>query len=148
MNHLLNRGFFIARSVASTDVSASNWFLRPWYAKLWWSAIPVWWAGKAAATTVEPLAQFYDSSASGFLNVLFFPMTALLVLGLGFARHWLGGFLGPGAGMMAELTELADAESEHVRAFEDLNATTDIHDPRSGGLYVGNPFSLQHPGRH
>ncbi len=126
---------------------ASDWLWRRWYAKLWWSAIPVWWLGMAAASASEPLAHFYDGALAGFFNVLFFPMTALLVLGVGFARHWIDGFVVIGTDMSADGTEIAAAEEEYLRAFEDLNATTDIYDPRSGGLYIGNPLSFQHPDR-
>lgn len=43
----------------------------------------------AASLKIPLLAEFYTSALAGFLNVLFFPMTALLVLGIGFAREWL-----------------------------------------------------------
>jgi hypothetical protein len=125
----------------------SEWLWRRWYAKLWWSAIPVWWIGMAAAGASEPLARFYDGALAGFLNLLFFPMTALLVLGVGFVRHWIDGFVDSRTGGSADSTEIAAAEDEYVRAFEDLNATIDIYDPRSGGLYIGNPLSFQHPDR-
>jgi len=131
--------------------SVSEWLWRPWYAKLWWSTIPVWWIGMATAGANEPLARFYDSAAAGFLNVLFFPMTALLVLGVGFVRHWIDGFTRQSGGSVPpddELAEIAAREEENDRTFEALNAMTDIHDPRSDGLYIGNPLSLQHPGRH
>jgi len=127
--------------------SAAEWLWRPWYAKLWWSAIPVWWIGMAAASANEPLERFYDSAAAGFLNVLFFPLTALLVLGVGFARHWVDGFVATGTGMSADGADIAAAEEEYLRAFEDLNATTDIYDPRSGAIYVGNAISPNNGGR-
>lgn len=131
--------------------SPSEWLWRPWYAKVWWSAIPVWWIGMAAASVNEPLDRLYDSAAAGFLNVIFFPMTALLVLGVGFAQHWVDGFARQSDGGVPpddELAEIAAREEENDRTFEALNAMTDIHDPRSDGLYIGNPLSLQHPGRH
>jgi len=102
----------------------------------------------AVASAFEPISRFYDSAAAGFLNILFFPMTALTVLGLGYVRHLFDGFVQPGAMKTGDFDDLADAEEEYLRAFDEINATTDIHDPRSGGLYIGNPFSLQHPGRH
>ncbi|OHT19449.1 hypothetical protein BHE75_01434 [Sphingomonas haloaromaticamans] len=102
----------------------------------------------AVASAFEPLSRFYDSAAAGILNILFFPMTALMVLGVGYVRHWIDGFVQAGAMKTGDFADLADAEEEYLRAFDEINATTDIHDPRSGGLYIGNPFSLQHPGRH
>ena len=147
VNQIADASIRIDQAKAADRLLASNWLWRPWYAKLWWSAIPVWWVGMAAANASEPLARFYDGGAAGFLNVLFFPMTALLVLGVGFARHWIDGYVATGTGMLVDGAEIAAAEEEHLRAFEDLNATTDIYDPRSGGLYIGNPLSFQHPDR-
>lgn len=129
------------------NVSASRWLWRPWYAKVWWSTIPVWWIGMAVSSANEPLERFYDSAAAGFLNVLFFPLTALLVLGVGFVRHWIEGFVATGTGMSANGAEIAVAEEEYLRGFEDLNATTDIYDPRSGAIYVGNAISPNNGGR-
>jgi len=101
----------------------------------------------AGASVIEPLSRFYDSAAAGFLNVLFFPMTALLVLGIGYAQSWLDGFMRPGASTTTNFADLADVEDEYLRAFEEINATTDIHDPRSGTLYVGNAISPNNGGR-
>jgi len=121
--------------------SASEWLWRPWYAKLWWSAIPVWWIGMAAASVNEPLARFYDSAAAGVLNVLFFPMTALLVLGVGFVRHWIDGYVESGPG---KPSEVGGFEVRHANDFARLDPSIDIFDPRSGTLYVGNPENQTH----
>ncbi|SNS68131.1 hypothetical protein SAMN06295912_11255 [Sphingomonas laterariae] len=129
---------------------ASDWLWRPWYAKLWWAAIPLWWAGMAAASVAEPLAGFYESAAAGFLNIVFFPVTALMVLGVGYAQSLLAAFhTQSDSGSLSNETAaaIADLWEEHERGMENLSAAFDIHDPRSGGLYVGNPLSLQHPGR-
>ncbi len=135
---------------AAPRLKLADWLWRPWYAKAWWATIPVWWIGMAASTKVAPLEAFYDSAPAGFLNVLFFPMTALMVLGVGFAQHWLATFPKAGDGVpISEETaaRVAKLWEEHERGMEDLHAGTDIHDPRSGGLYIGNPLSLQHPNR-
>src|SRR3546814_17984770 len=68
---------------------ARDWLWKPWYAKLWWAAIPVYWAGAAASLKLPALAEFYTSALAGYLNMLFFPLTTLLVLGFGFIRAWL-----------------------------------------------------------
>lgn len=136
-----------AKTAGNARPSASDWLWRPWYAKLWWSAIPIWWAGMAVASAFEPISRFYDSAAAGFLNILFFPMTALMVLGVGYAQSWLDGFTRPGASTTTNFADLADVEDEYLRAFEEINATTDIHDPRSGTLYVGNAISPNNGGR-
>lgn len=121
--------------------SASEWLWRPWYAKVWWSAIPVWWIGMAAASVSEPVARFYDGALAGFLNVLFFPMTALLFLGVGFVRHWIDGFVAVGAGPSSEVGGMAVG---HASEFARLDPSIDIFDPRSGTLYVGNPENQTH----
>ncbi|MBO9379514.1 hypothetical protein GG804_22330 [Sphingomonas histidinilytica] len=122
-----------------------DWLWRPWYAKLWWAAIPVWWVGLAASTKVAPLAEFYSSALAGFLNVFFFPMTALMVLGVGWARmrlDHLSAVETEGYELDGEtLMQIRQARERHMEAFSNLNAATDIYDPRSGTLYVGNSLS-------
>ncbi|QUT07220.1 hypothetical protein KFK14_07360 [Sphingobium phenoxybenzoativorans] len=133
-----------ATELAAPQLKAAVWLWRPWYAKAWWAAIPVWWIGMAASTKVAPLEAFYDNAPAGFLNVLFFPMTALMVLGVGRAQHWLAGFASKGEGGPlcdeAPVT-IANVWEEHDRAMKDLRAGTDMFDPRSGTLWIGNPIS-------
>lgn len=122
----------------------STWLWKPWYAKLWWTAIPVWWTGLAASNMSDFLADFYGSAFAGVLNVLFMPMTALVVLGAAYVRDWMDSFVGQGDGrpltdeeeedLMAEL-----AHQEHMRFVVEMRRVTNIYDPRSGGLWVGNP---------
>ena len=83
---------------AAPRLRLADWLWRPWYAKAWWATIPVWWIGMAASTKIAPLEAFYDSAPAGFLNVLFFPMTALLALGVGYAQDWLTAFAPQGEG--------------------------------------------------
>ncbi|WP_333837401.1 hypothetical protein [Novosphingobium sp.] len=130
-----------AKTAGNARPSASNWLWRPWYAKLWWSAIPIWWAGMAVVSAFEPLSRFYDSAAAGFLNVLFFPITALMVLGVGYVRHWLDGFVQPGA---ATTADPVGTDSVRQRDFYRVDPSVDIFDPRSGTIYVGNPENETH----
>ena len=128
----------------------SAWLWRPWYAKLWWTAIPIWWLGMAATTRVDVLAAFYGGALAGYLNVLFFPMTALMVLGVGYVRERLDGFVGPGDGTpLSEEEALAVTKhvwEEHDRAMKNLRAGSDVFDPRSGPLWIGNPLNPLNPG--
>lgn len=134
----------LANGMERPQRKLADWLWRPWFAKLWWIAIPAWWVGMAVSTKVTLLTAFYDSALAGFLNVLFSPLTALMVLGVGYVRHLLAR---PSvAGVRGSLSDdassnIADFWEQHDRAFEDLNASTDIHDPRSGALYIGNPIS-------
>ena len=121
----------------------SAWLWKPWYAKLWWTAIPVWWLGMAASTKVESLAGFYGGALAGFLNVLFMPMTALVVLGAGYVRDWMDSVVGQGEGRPLSDEEEEDllAEEtlqEQIRFMNDMRLGTNIFDPRSGGLWIGN----------
>ncbi len=135
---------------AAPRLKAGEWLWRPWYAKAWWAAIPAWWIGMAVSTKVAPLQAFYDSAIAGFLNILFFPITALMVLGVGYVQNSLAGFASQGEGgplsdeARARITDLWE---EHERGMEDLHASTDVFDPRSGPLWIGNPLSFQYPGR-
>jgi len=141
---------YSAKTAGNARPSASNWLWRPWYAKLWWFAIPIWWAGMGGASVIEPLSRFYDSAAAGFLNVLFFPMTALMVLGVGYAQSWLAA-VRPQSGGYPRFDAASAAADElweqHEGGIEDLHASTDILDPRSGPLWIGNPLSSQWPNR-
>lgn len=135
----------------STDLRLSHWLWRPSYAKLWWTAIPVWWTGMAASAHMAALESFYDSAFAGFLNILFYPLTALMVLGVGYARAWLAQFPSRAgvSPLRADETDavVAQLEAEEERAVKAFKARTDMYDPRSGGLYIGTPTSFQHPNR-
>ena len=54
-----------ATESAAPQLKAADWLWRPWYAKAWWAAIPVWWIGMAASTKIAPLEAFYDSALAG-----------------------------------------------------------------------------------
>jgi len=130
----------------------SAWLWKPWYAKLWWTAVPVWWLGLAASIEVEFLASFYGGALAGFLNVLFLPMTALVVLGAGYVREWMDSFVGQGDEL--PLTDEEEEEEfrarrrweEHHRIMSEMGKGTDMFDPRSGALWIGNPLNPQNPG--
>ena len=125
---------------------ASDWLWHPWYAKLWWSAVPVYWIGAAASVKIEALAGFYDTAFAGYCNVLIFPMTALLVLGVGFARAWIDAI------PVGKATLSCDAELDWPdRGFGRPHWSVDPLDPRSGSLWIGsrrNPHSGVPHGRH
>jgi len=115
---------------------ASDWLWHPWYAKLWWSAVPVYWIGAAASVKIEALAGFYDTAFAGYCNVLFFPMTVLLVLGVGFARAWIEALPTDGA--------VPWSEQEIIWPRHELgkpDPSIDMFDPYSGTLYIGNALN-------
>ncbi|PKP95782.1 MAG: hypothetical protein CVT74_18665 [Alphaproteobacteria bacterium HGW-Alphaproteobacteria-13] len=44
-----NRPFYPALNAEIQQPAAADWLWRPWYAKLWWAAIPIYWAAAAAS---------------------------------------------------------------------------------------------------
>jgi hypothetical protein len=125
---------------------ARDWLWRPWYAKLWWIAIPLYWITATASLKIPALWAFFETALAGYLNVLFFPFTALLVLGFGFVRAWLDT---PTADTGHPLTDEEIDELERFRIEQEmlwnppdhLRPVGDIHDPTSGTIYIGNPIS-------
>ncbi len=67
---------------------AADYLWHPWYAKLWWAAIPVYWLPAGGIFKIDLVTEFYSSAAAVYLNILFLPLTALVVLGFGYARAW------------------------------------------------------------
>jgi hypothetical protein len=130
--------------------TAGDWLWKPWYAKIWWAAIPLYWAIATASLKIPALASFFKTALAGYLNVLFFPMTALLVLGFGFVRAWLD------TPETDEWEPLPDAEIDELEELRMLDEewpprpdpAFDMYDPLSGGLFIGNPLSPQYPRRH
>jgi hypothetical protein len=108
---------------------ASDWLWRPWYAKLWWAAIVIYWLGMAASVKVVLLEEFYTGALAGFLNIAFFPPLALMVLGLGYAREWFA------------WSDWEFVEPTHEQMFPKRSVGgmrdpySDPLDPRSGALH-------------
>lgn len=69
--------------------NASDWLWRPGYAKLWWAAIAVYWSGKLGSYWSSVLDDVYTTALAGYLNIVFYPFTALMVLGASFVHSWM-----------------------------------------------------------
>ena len=126
----------------SDELRLRNWLWRPWYAKLWWSGVPVYWLGMLATLKLDALAEVYRSAAGGFLNVLFFPPIVAIVLSFGFLRHWL-------ASLPAhDPDEMDDGGLWNSRRFgpSRMPRQFDPPDPASGPLWVGNTLNPMNPG--
>lgn len=67
-------------------VRLRDYFWRPRIAKIWWTGSLAWWAGFALAQQTGWFLEFYETVAAGYLNVLFYPMTIVAVLGVPFIR--------------------------------------------------------------
>lgn len=116
---------------------AADWLWRPWYAKLWWAAIPIYWLPAGAPFKIDVLVGFYSSGIAQYLNIVFLPITALVVLGFGYARALRD------AGYWSE-----DYHPEHNRASALYRRTPgsppaylDPLSPLSGSMWVGSSES-------
>jgi len=67
----------------------SQWAWSPWYAKLWWACSALYWSGKLASWFSPDLDTVYTSAAAGYLNVAFYPLVPLIVLGVGYVGDWM-----------------------------------------------------------
>lgn len=123
---------------AIPPLRASDYLWRPWYAKLWWAGIGVYWTCAALSFSNATLAVFFESALAGYLNILFLPMTALAILGFGFARAWLD---------RAEWVD-DDEERRFGRAVGAPPPEMDILDPRSGFLWINHPRNRARRGGH
>ncbi|BBC73261.1 conserved hypothetical protein [Altererythrobacter sp. B11] len=122
----------------------SAWLWSPWYAKVWWTTIPIWWVGMAMSTRVDAMAVFYRGALAGYLNILFFPLTALMVLGVGYVRERLDSFVRPGDGMpLSDEDDFFERRrrEENNRFLDGIGKGTDMFNPRSGPLWIGNPLN-------
>lgn len=102
----------------------SDWLWRPWYAKLWWATVPIYWGGRIASVKETALVSLYDTLVAGYLAVFCNPLIILLLLGFGFIRakldrgEWV---ITPGVPVWTQR-----------KPGEMLDPTLDPTDPRSG----------------
>lgn len=68
---------------------ASDWLWRPWYAKLWCTCIAIYCTGKLGSYWSPALDEIYMTALAGYLNVILYPLTALMLLGVGFVHAWI-----------------------------------------------------------
>ncbi|PTR12617.1 MULTISPECIES: hypothetical protein [unclassified Novosphingobium] len=70
--------------VPAPHIRLRDYLWHPRIAKIWWSGSLAWWAGFALAQQTGWLLDFYETATSGYLNILFYPMTTAAVLGVPF----------------------------------------------------------------
>ncbi len=73
----------VAKLTVPRSLRAADYLWRPWYAKAWWIAIPLYWL-PAGTTRGAALEAFYSSKYALATNLLFLPITAILILGFGY----------------------------------------------------------------
>ncbi|WP_342250353.1 hypothetical protein [Sphingomonas sp. OTU376] len=68
-------------------LSDSIW--KPWYAKLWWVAMPIYWLPASGRTGIEIVDAFYRSKLFPYTSPFFHPLTAFLILAFGYLSRRL-----------------------------------------------------------
>lgn len=119
-----------AAGVTRQRSRARDYFWRPWYAKAWWLAIPVYWLPAGGPTRIDALAGFYESGWAILPNIVFIPITALLVLGFGYCKR-----------LYAEAEPFDEMDEEDLLGRGQPgrpSPTMDMFNPRSGPLWIGN----------
>lgn len=109
---------------------ASDYFWKPWYAKLWWAAIPLYWAPAGGPTRIASLGDFYESGYAVVTNIVFLPVTALLILGFGYFSRRLD------EGEPIEPRNDVGYGTRHRYGIP--NPAMDETNPRSGRNWIGN----------
>lgn len=66
-----------------------DWLWRPWYAKLWWTLIVLYWLGAFAAQWFPNLQPIFHGDGFPVIFLVLHPFAAIPVLGFGFARAWV-----------------------------------------------------------
>lgn len=112
---------------------ASKWLWRSWRAKLWWGGAGLYWMGKFASIWIGPMEAVYATAVAGWLNILFYPPTLLLVLGVGFVCAWVESY----GWQWGPPTDEQLFQSRSVGGWRD--PYSDPLDPRSGALWIGSP---------
>jgi hypothetical protein len=109
---------------------AGDWLWRPWYAKLWWVAIPIYWAPAGGPTRIAAISDFYESAYALVPNLVFLPLTAALILGFGYLRRLFD------EGEQVDLYDEANFLTKRRVGFP--HPTMDEFNPRSGPRWIGN----------
>jgi hypothetical protein len=115
---------------AAIPLRAADYLWRPRYAKLWWVAILIYWMPAGGPTRIAWLADFYEGGYAVIPNLIFLPITALLVLGFGYFRRLFA------EGTPAEPRfDIGYGSRRHPGR---PHPTMDEFDPRSGPRWIGN----------
>lgn len=107
----------------SRQLPASDWLWRPWYVKLWWAAVPIYWSGRLASLKIPALSGFYETLLAGYLAIFCNPFIILLLLGFGFVRAKLD---------RGDWVITPDVPEKTLRPSDLSDPYTDPTDPRSG----------------
>lgn len=129
----------------ATAPRASDWLWRPWYAKLWWISIAIFWTGALVVPWVDVPGIPAEGGYLDYVAMILHPQVALPVLGFGFVRKWLDFQLSrPNESDVPE--DLLDGDGR-MGSHRPRSYLTDPFDPRSIANSI-NPVSRQWRDRH
>lgn len=106
-----------------------DYIWRPFYAKIIWTCVAVYWVGCGASLWVPGLSALYQSALGFFLYIFLCPPITLAILGAGFVRAKLDGFE-----WATDDEGSAEPLPAHTR-HEFYDPYSDPLDPRSGSLH-------------
>ncbi len=129
----------------ATAPRALDWLWPPWYAKLWWISIAIFWTGAIVVSWVDVPRIPTEGGYIDYVAMILHPQAALPVLGFGFVRKWLDF-----QRSQAEKSDLGDdLPSGHrgIGFHRPMSFLSDPFDPRSP-LNPTNPINSQYRWRH
>lgn len=115
---------------------------RPLHAKLWWTAVPLYWVGMWAGRYSQVVEDLYSSALAGCLTIFFFPPVVALILCFGFFSERLA------ASRPFEATgDLSEDRFPDPDSYgpSGMPWEFDPLDPRSGALWNGSPLHPINP---
>lgn len=120
-----------------------NWAWRPWYAKLWWSLITVYWTGAAGALWFGAFRDFYGSDLASYLNIALYPVFALFILSIGWMIAWKDAL-----DYVAEHPEIENTLGWERKPFDFQAESERRRRRRNDPSYPGSPGYIANRNRH
>lgn len=126
----------------------SDWFWRPWYARLWWTAAGVFWIAAFLVSWLIPSLLVPDRDLASFLLVMaFHPFTIIPALGVPLLFSWRKNVVFPWDEMPEDTHELGPVdglyEGESI-GFHRPTSRSFLHDP-ADIRSPQNPVNPAHP---
>lgn len=126
----------------------SCWVWQPWYAKLWWALIVVYWILGVGALWFRPLAKFYTSSLGSSLHIVLYPVSAFLILSIGWLKAWMDVLdyaeAHPEATNNLGWASSVEDDDPHSEVMRSLHDPNNMYSPLSGTMFIGNSENPLH----
>lgn len=118
-------------AVSAQPLRLSDYFWHPCIAKIWWATSLTWWACFILAQQTGWLQDYFENAVAGYLNVLFFPGTIIMALGVPLAWDKLD----RGDWVVSPLPLTSDHTNPPRSVGGMRDPASDPLDPRSGILH-------------